>query len=339
MYMDNSLLNQILHEYELKRAKAFKEVEDRKKELIRVNPKLAEIDKEISLNSIKISKEILASNNKNSLINDLKKQNSKLIKEKNAFIKNLTKTNNYLNPHFECKLCKDTGYILKDGSSVFCSCLKQKLYDIAYNKSNMGNLEKENFSNFDLRIFSSVQNVEKFKSELSPRENIQVLREKAYSFINNFDSTDEKNIVFTGNTGTGKTFLTNCIASELLKQGKTVLYQTAPVMFDEIINEKFEKNTQSFNLLENILNVDLLIIDDLGTEKISDSKITDLFTIINTRLLNQNHKITKTIISTNLNIDEIFSTYTSRIGSRLAGNYRFLRFYGEDLRLKRGSKE
>ena len=110
-------------------------------------------------------------------------------------------------------------------------------------------------------------------------------------------------------------------------------------MFDEINNAKFGKENSNFDLFENILNVDLLIIDDLGTEKISESKITELFTIINTRLLNQNHKITKTIISSNLNIDELFKTYTTRIGSRLAGNYRFLRFFGEDLRLKKGKKE
>ena len=140
-------------------------------------------------------------------------------------------------------------------------------------------------------------------------------------------------------SGSGKTFLTNCIANEALKIGKTVLYQTAPVMFDEINNAKFSRENAKFDLYENILNVDLLIIDDLGTEKITDTKITELFTIINTRLLNQNHKITKTIISTNLNIDELFKTYTTRIGSRLAGNYRFIRFLGDDLRFKKGKKE
>ncbi len=125
----------------------------------------------------------------------------------------------------------------------------------------------------------------------------------------------------------------------MLKLGKTVLYQTAPVMFDEINDARFGKENAQMNLLENILTVDLLIIDDLGTEKISDSKIEKLFTIINTRLLNQNHKVTKTIISTNLTVDELFKIYTNRIGSRLAGNYRFLRFFGDDLRLKKAKKE
>ena len=203
----------------------------------------------------------------------------------------------------------------------------------------MGYLERENFSNFNIRIFSDKPNKDLYKSDLSPRENMQIIKEKVKYFIENFDNPEEKNLIFTGNTGVGKTFLTNCIANEMLQLGKTVLYQTAPVMFDEINDAKFGREHARFDLYENILNVDLLIIDDLGTEKITDSKITELFTIINTRLLNQNHKITKTIISTNLNVDELFKTYTTRIGSRLAGNYRFLRFFGDDLRFKKSKKE
>ena len=136
----------------------------------------------------------------------------------------------------------------------------------------------------------------------------------------------------------GKTFLTNCLANELLKEGKTVLYQTAPVMLNSIIDAKFGKENSNINLFDNVLNVDLLIIDDLGTETVNDYKIEELFNIINTRLLNQNHKITKTIISTNLTPEELFKMYTPRIGSRLAGNYRFLRFFGEDLRMRKLKK-
>lgn len=339
--MDNSLLKQILHEYEEKRIKYILEAENRKKDLMKVNPRLLEIEEELSKNSIQTSKAILLANpkEKDKLLSTLKKQNNSLIKEKNEFIKKLSKDNSYLNPHFDCKLCKDTGYITKENTTTLCSCLKQRIFDIAYNKSNMGNLERENFSNFNIRTFSDKPDKEKYKSDLSPRENMQIIKEKVKTFIDNFDSQTEKNLIFTGSTGVGKTFLTNCIANEILKLGKTVLYQTAPVMFDEINGAKFGKENSKFDLYENILNVDLLIIDDLGTEKITDTKITELFTIINTRLLNQNHKITKTIISTNLNVDELFKTYTTRIGSRLAGNYRFLRFFGDDLRFKKNKKE
>lgn len=338
--MDNSLLKQILREYDEKRNRHIQEAELRKKDLLTVNPRLAEIEKEIAQNSIKISKSIIlaSSKEKHKLVSDLKKKNASLIKEKNAFIKQLSKENNYLNPHFDCKLCKDTGYIQKDNVTTMCSCLKQRIFDIAYNKSNIGNLERENFSNFNLKIFSDKKNKDLYKSDLSPRENMKIIQEKVQDFIKNFEDPEEKNLIFTGNTGVGKTFLTNCIANEILKMGKTVLYQTAPVMFDRINESKFSKDNSQFDLYENILNVDLLIIDDLGTEKITDTKITELFTIINTRLLNQNHKITKTIISTNLNVDELFKTYTTRIGSRLAGYYRFLRFFGEDLRFKKNKK-
>ena len=169
--MDNSLLKQVLHEFDEKRTKAIVAADYRKKELLKINPKLLQIDEEISSNSIKTSKAILMADSKEKavLLANLKKKNNNLIKEKNDFIKNLSKENNYLNPHFECKLCKDTGYIEKDGISVMCTCLKQRIFDIAYNKSNMGNLERENFSNFDLRIFSDKPNKEIYKSDISPR--------------------------------------------------------------------------------------------------------------------------------------------------------------------------
>ena len=138
--------------------------------------------------------------------------------------------------------------------------------------------------------------------------------------------------MFLGPTGLGKTFLSNCIAKEILDSGKTVLYQTAPVMLDELIQSKFD-NDNSFS--NQVLNVDLLIIDDLGTETMNNLKFTELFTIINSRLLNQSNKITKTIISTNLDLKDLFEVYNERIGSRIAGNYNICRFFGEDIRLKK----
>ena len=214
-----------------------------------------------------------------------------------------------------------------------CSCLKQRIYNVAYNKSNMGNLERENFSNFNIKLFSDKVDKSLYNSNISPRENMQLIKEKALNFIEKFDDPEEKNLIFTGNTGVGKTYLSNCIANEILKLGKTVLYQTAPVMFDEINTAKFGKENSNFDLLENILNVDLLIIDDLGTEKITESKITELFTIINTRLLNQNNRITKTIISTNLSLQDLYDIYEERIVSRIIGNYNACYFYGDDIRL------
>ena len=134
----------------------------------------------------------------------------------------------------------------------------------------------------------------------------------------------------------GKTFMSNCIAGELLKKGKTVLYQTAPVLLESVIDYKMskQKNTEN-NFYKSVLEADLLIIDDLGTESLNSMKLSELFTILNARLLNLNNKITKTIISTNLNINDIFNHYEERIGSRIVGYYDIYYFFGEDLRFKK----
>lgn len=335
--MDNSVLKIILREYEIKRNKAIQDAENRKKQLLEVNPNLSKLENELAKISIQTSKAILSteSDEQKKLLSELKKKSTTLIKEKNKFIKELVNDSSYLKPHFDCKHCKDTGYVEKDGITTMCTCLKQAIFNTFYNKSNIGNLEKENFSKFNYNIYSNEKNKKLYKSELSPRENIANIREKAENFISTFNNPDEKNLIFIGNAGLGKTFMTNCIANELLKQGKTVLYQTAPIMFEEIINAKFGKENSKINLMNNILTVDLLIIDDLGSENTNDLYLTELFTIVNTRLLNQNNKITKTIISSNLTPEELQNTYTMRTFSRLVGSYKFIRFFGEDLRFKK----
>ena len=130
--------------------------------------------------------------------------------------------------------------------------------------------------------------------------------------------------------------MSNCIAGELLKKGKTVLYQTSPVLLESVIDYKMSRNKNTTdNIYNSVLNCDLLIIDDLGTESLNSMKLSELFTIINTRILNLNNKITKTLISTNLDINDIFKIYEERIGSRIIGYYDIYRFFGDDLRFKR----
>ena len=130
--------------------------------------------------------------------------------------------------------------------------------------------------------------------------------------------------------------MSNCIAAELFKKGKTVIYQTAPVLLESVIDFKMNRQKNINNdFYQSILDCDLLIIDDLGTETLNSMKLSELFTIINTRILNLNNRITKTIISTNLGIKDIFANYQDRIGSRIAGFYDIYYFFGEDLRLKK----
>ena len=191
-------------------------------------------------------------------------------------------------------------------------------------------MKEQNFKNFKLDFYSDEIDYDKYNFNISPRQNIESIEKVCMKFINNFDNPDQPNLLFSGNTGLGKTFLSSCIANEMIKKGKNVLYQTAPIMFDKILDSKFGKT--SSDIVNDIYTVDLLIIDDLGTETKSEYKITELFNIINTRFLNQNNKITKTIISTNLTLQQLYDIYDERIVSRIIGNYDACYFFGEDIR-------
>lgn len=208
------------------------------------------------------------------------------------------------------------------------------MFDLDFNKSNIGNLDKENFDKFSLDLYSDMINEEKYKAKISPKQNIQNIKEIATKFIQGFDNPEEKNLLFTGNTGLGKTFLSNCIAKEILSLGKTVLYQTSPIMLDNIIDYRFG-NSDYTEVYNNIINADLLIIDDLGAESLNSFKLSELFNIINARLLFQENHITKTIISTNLNMNNLLDTYSERIFSRIASYYNVCRFFGDDIRITR----
>lgn len=327
--MNSSTLKSLLIEYDKKRKLAEEISLEQKNKLYQEFPELDEIDRKLSSLALSSMKKIMLNNNSN-ILDDLNKDIDALKEKKEKILKSIGKSAVNIYPVYECKKCNDTGYILKGTITEMCSCLKQRIYDIEYNKSNMNNLNKQTFKNFNLNYYSNEINKEKYQSEISPRENILLIKSICETFINNFDSNEEKNLLFTGKTGLGKTFLSSCIANELLKQGKTVLYQTASAILDTIIGYRFNKPNISSNIYEHFLNVDLLIIDDLGTEGINNMKLVELFNLLNGRLLNKN--ATKTIISTNLSLKELFSSYDERIVSRLVGNYNICYFFGEDIR-------
>ena len=336
--MKDSELLTLNMEYAEKRQKNQRELEKRKKDLYSKFPRLEEIENEINILSIKKARSILMKNLTDRLNTEFENELLKLKKEKEKILKKEKIDEDFFKIKYECEKCKDTGYIKYDNKKTeMCTCLKQKIFNILYNKSNLNNLKTENFQNFDDKKFSNEVNIEKYKINCSPRENINQIKKASINFVENFEKTNTKNLFFTGNTGLGKTYMTNCIANELLKKGKTVLYQTAPVLLENVIDSKFNKyKSDKINDFYNqVLETDLLIIDDLGTECINSMKLSELFTILNTRSLNLNNKMTRTIISTNLSIEKIFSIYEERIGSRIAGFYDIYYFFGDDLRLNK----
>ena len=231
--MDNSTLNSLLQEYEQKRINANILLENRKKELYKKYPELSDIENEINLLSINKIKLILSSNK--SEFKDINLKIDKLKSKKNKLLKSFNIPDNYFEPIYECNTCKDTGYINKNNKNVMCNCLKQKLFNLEYNKSNIGNLNIENFSTFSIKYYSDKIDEEKYGVSISPKENIKKIKELSMKFIDNFDDPNQKNLLFTGDTGLGKTFLCNCIAYELLKREKTVIYKTAFELFDTML--------------------------------------------------------------------------------------------------------
>ena len=262
--MNNAIITNILKEYEKKRLSAEKDLEERKNKLYSENPRLQEIDNELSKLGISTAKNLILSNS-SELLHELNIKVENLKKEKAQILKNLNLPSDFLLPNYSCKLCNDTGYIQDNYNSIMCNCLKQEIFNIEYNKSNISNLDYQNFKNFSLEKYSDKIDKDKYNSEISPRENISLIKNICLKFIENFDNPNEKNLLFTGNTGLGKTFLSSCIAKEIIQKDKTVLYQTAPIMLDTIIDYKFNKNSISDTTYKNLLDVDLLIIDDLGT--------------------------------------------------------------------------
>ncbi|MCI8760818.1 MAG: hypothetical protein HFJ34_06900 [Clostridia bacterium] len=198
--MSNEVLNSLLKEYEQKKLKAELDLEKRKEELYQKIPKLQQIEDELNNFAILTSKNILLHNV--SSLTDLQQKAEKLKYEKACILQEENLPINYLKPTYECSFCQDTGYILGDNYKTnMCNCLKQRLLDTSFHKSNMTNLNKENFDNFNENLFSDEIDVAKYHFNLSPRNNIKNIKQKCLDFVQNFDNSDYKNLLFTGNTG------------------------------------------------------------------------------------------------------------------------------------------
>ena len=201
--MTNDILNSLLRDYERKKLNAELDLERRKDLIYKLIPRLLEIDTELNSLGIQSAKSILFSPEKKDFyLNDLNKKIKDLKDEKEFILIKNGYSKDYFEPFYECKLCNDTGFVTDENfKTAMCSCLKQKLLNISFNKSNMYNLKKENFENFNDSFFSDEVDLSKYKFNISPRKNIQNIKNKSIEFIKNFDNSDSKNLLFTGATG------------------------------------------------------------------------------------------------------------------------------------------
>lgn len=330
MALKNDQYNQILREYDGRRLQNKHDLDRRLAHAYSLLPELKQLDEEII--SLSAESGRMALRGDGSGLAALKVQLQSLQFRKTQLLTENHLPADYLDLQFQCSKCQDTGYI----GNEKCSCFKQAIADLMYSDSNIKTiLASENFSKFSYEYYSDDYIDEALG--LSPLSNMQKIVAHCKSFIKHFQSHHD-NLLLIGNTGVGKTFLANCIAKELLDRGSTVIYLTAFRLFDILEKHKFSRDEEdsytASNQFDYILDCDLLIIDDLGTELNNAFTNSQLYLIINERLLRQK----STVISTNLSLPNINSVYGERIFSRIVSSYSVHRIIGEDIRLHKAVK-
>ena len=296
--------------------------DNRKAEIYEKIPEIKKIDQEIASSSIQAARNRIRKLPVN--MEDINKNNRELAAYKKALLKEHGYPENYLEPIYECPLCHDTGY---QGSHP-CKCMTQKEIDELYNQSTIREiLERENFSTFSLNYYSR-ENDGTHKH--TPYENASNTLAACKDYVEHFDES-HSGILIYGETGLGKTFLSNCIAKALLDKGHTVLYLTSINLFENNLSGIIMGNVrekEKMMLYDYIYNCELLIIDDLGTEVPNTFVNSQLFEIINMR----NNRSLATLISTNLSMRELSDRYTERIMSRIIGDFKVFPLYGTNIR-------
>ena len=323
MALTNSQYDQIMRSYESKQRTARLRLEKTKADIYAAVPGIKELEDKIASFSVRQAR-LLLDGDANAL-HTLKDQLAKAREKRAALLAQAGFSPDDLMPVYECPDCQDTGYI----GNQRCHCFKQAAIDLIYTQSNIKQiLETENFDTLTFDFYSDTP-VDPSTGR-SPLENAKLAAAACHSFVEQFDQTFE-NLFFYGFTGVGKTFLSNCVAKALMDRGHSVLYFTSFQLFNILEESKFHQNADAKQQENDLFTCDLLIIDDLGTELTNSFSVSQLFLCLNERLLRKR----STIISSNLDLDKLFDTYSERNFSRIISNYTLLKLTGADIRLQK----
>jgi len=322
MKHDSEILGLARAELEAKRAENERKNARRTAEISKKIPRIEMIDSELVRHGIRAAALSFAKDSAAEL-EKLEAENLALQEEKRTLLKRFGYSADYLDPIVECSLCGDTGNE-KNGP---CECVERIYKRIVTQKlSGLMRSGSESFENFRLDYYD----------EGSDRETMSLIFNSCKKFADNFPNVSS-NLLFTGGTGLGKTYLSACIAGSVSAKGCSVCYDTAANALSAFEQQKFARDAEAREAADskvaNMLDCDLMILDDLGTEIITSVTISALYTLINSRIISGK----KTIISTNCSLDGIKAMYSPQIYSRIAGEFLLLPFTGSDIRLKRNS--
>lgn len=326
MGLTREQFNVINNSYNNRRLENRIEMDRRLKEVYENVPLIAEYDREIAATAVNATR--LALSGDSSAKDSLREDIHIISEKKRATLMASGYRADYLDEIFTCPICKDTGFI----QGRPCECLKSEMINLMYSRSELNKvLAVENFDTFNFDYYSD--DIIDEISGMSSLENIETIVDQCHFMINNFDK-QPCNLLFYGRAGTGKTFLINCIAKELIDKSYSVIYLSAVQFFDLLADYSFKRASTSvysqINMNE-LQSCDLLIIDDLGTEMRNSFTDSALFDCLNERLIHQK----STIISTNFSMEELQNKYEERIFSRVIGCYNSFKIFGDDIRIKK----
>ena len=323
MALSNSQYDAIMREYGRRQMDSQHELEERRSRLYRELPVVRKLEAEIAERSVACAKRLLEGD-KQSLIR-LREDIQDLKEQKMVLIRAAGYPEDYLELKYTCPDCKDTGYI--DGRK--CHCFLQAQMKLLYAQSNLDRvLEQENFDKLTFEYYDDKEIIPQIG--ITNAAYMKRVVKSCREFAENFDEK-HGNLLLTGSTGVGKTFLTNCIARELMNRYHSVIYLSAGDLFEVFSRNKFdyEPGEDMKDMYRFVLDCDLLIIDDLGTELNNSFTSSQLFYCINERM----NMGRSTIISTNLSLARLRDSYTDRVTSRIMSGYTIIPLYGGDIRL------
>lgn len=328
MSLNNSQINAILKEYDNKRFRHKAILDERTAKIYRELPEYRRIDDELISTSAAFARQAILDPDNFDLQSHQEHINS-LTRKKKHILTSAGYPDNYLEMEYDCLKCRDTGYI----DNKPCTCFRQATINMLYSQALINTaINTQNFSTFDYSLYSR-DHVDP-QLNVTPYDNIMGVVKVCNNFVKQLDIPYEernfKNLLITGNTGVGKTFLSNCIAKAALDEAHSVVYITAQELFNILDKAAFNKDDdeESDAKLDNIEQCDLLIIDDLGSEFATRFTTSAIYSCLNERLL----KGLAVVISTNLDFENLLINYSERVYSRIIGEYTPLIIVGNDIR-------
>ena len=324
MAYDGRLLRLAQERYEADRSAREADLAEQREQLYARKPRLREIQDQLRRTASRVMAAALR-RGEDPLpeIQRLREENLSLQAERQMLLAELGLPDNALEDTPLCPFCNDTGY----RGGEMCRCLKTYYVEEQRKElSKLLDLGSQSFDTFDTDWYSDQRAPGKTKSA---REHMEWVYDTCVEYAHNFGKKPA-NLLLFGRPGLGKTHLSAAIAREVSGKGFSVVYDTAGHIFERFEAQKFGRDEAERDV-ERVLNCDLLILDDLGSELTSTMSQSALYTLINTRLTADK----RTVISSNLTMDQVRARYTPQIASRLEGEYRVLPFYGEDIRLLR----